>query len=77
MNIWESYPSKGTHYETMKTKNLTRYTAHVYYGRDRDDWRYWTIHASSLEEAKKKAARECLDTMWTLQKVTDYIPKGE
>lgn len=58
-------------------KELEKFTAHVYYGRDRDDWRRWTIHASSLEEAKKKAADECYHTMWTLQKVTDYIPKGE
>ena len=39
MNIWERYPSKGTHYETMKAKaGLKTFEYYVHYGRDRDDW---------------------------------------
>ena len=59
------------------SKNLVPFTAHVYWGSDRNDWRHWTFHASSLEEAKKKAARHCFDTMWTVRKVTEYTRKGE
>jgi len=69
MNIWERYPSKGTHYEAMAAKaKVKTFEYTCYYGRDRDDWSEGTIQATTTEEAIDKAERKLLFTGWTLKK---------
>ncbi len=53
MNIWERYPSKGTHYEWNQAKaKLHTFEYYVHYGRDRDDWRGpHRVKATTKEEA--------------------------
>ena len=39
MNIWDKYPTQGTHFEAMQDKvKQHTWTYYTYYGRDRDDW---------------------------------------
>ena len=59
MNIWERYPSKGTHYEAMKAKaKLHTFEYYVHYGNDRDDWRGpHRVKALTKEEAIRSAQR--------------------
>ena len=62
MNIWERYPSKGTHYEAMKAKaKLHTFEYTCYRGRDRDDWSEGTIQAHTWEEAKNKVENQLVD----------------
>jgi hypothetical protein len=59
MNIWERYPSKGTHYEATKAKaKLHTFEYTCYRGRDRDDWSEGTIQAHTWEEAKNKVENQ-------------------
>ena len=52
MNIWERYPSKGTHYEWNRAKakvHTFEYTC--YNGCDRDDWSRGKVQALTKEDA--------------------------
>lgn len=68
MNIWERYPSKGTHYEAMKAKaKLHTFEYTCYRGRDRDDWSEGTIQAHTWEEAKNKVENQLVKEGFTLK----------
>ena len=68
MNIWERYPSKGTHYEWMKSKaKLHTFEYTCYRGRDRDDWSKGTIQALTWEEAKNKVQNKLAKEGYTLK----------
>ena len=68
MNIWEGYPSKGTHYEAMKAKaKLHTFEYTCYRGRDRDDWSEGTIQAHTWEEAKNKVENQLVKEGFTLK----------
>ena len=68
MNIWERYPSKGTHYEAMKAKaKLHTFEYTCYRGRDRDDWSEGTIQAHTWEEAKNKVEHQLVKEGFTLK----------
>ena len=68
MNIWERYPSKGTHYEAMKAKaKLHTFEYTCYRGRDRDDWSEGTIQAHTWEEAKNKVENQLVKEGVTLK----------
>ena len=68
MNIWERYPSKGTHYEAMKAKaKLHTFEYTCYRGRDRDDWSEGTIQAHTWEEAKNKVETQLVKEGFTLK----------
>ena len=68
MNIWERYPSKGTHYEAMKAKaKLHTFEDTCYRGRDRDDWSEGTIQAHTWEEAKNKVENQLVKEGFTLK----------
>ena len=68
MNIWERYPSKGTHYEAMKAKaKLHTFEYTCYRGRDRDDWSEGTIQAHTWEEAKNKVENQLVKEGYTLK----------
>ena len=68
MNIWERYPSKGTHYEAMKAKaKLHTFEYTCYRGRDRDDWSEGTIQAHTWEEAKNKVENKLVREGFTLK----------
>ena len=68
MNIWERYPSTGTHYEAMKAKaGLKTFEYYVHYGSDRDDWRGpHKVKALTKEEAIRSAQDYFADTGWTV-----------
>ena len=69
MNIWERYPSKGTHYDWMKSKakvHTFEYTC--YRGRDRDDWAKGTIQALTTEDAIMMLERRMLNEGFTLKR---------
>ena len=77
INIWDRYPSNGTHFEAMQDK-VARHTweFYVYYGRDRDDWRKDQVQASTLDEAIRKA-QDVWDTSgFTVWKKTFKIKKA-
>ena len=68
MNIWERYPSKGTHYEAMKAKaKLHTFEYTCYRGRDRDNWSEGTIQAHTWEEAKNKVENKLVREGFTLK----------
>ena len=68
MNIWERYPSKGTHYEAMKAKaKLHTFEYTCYRGRDRDDWSEGTIQAHTWEEAKNTVENQLVKEGFTLK----------
>ena len=68
MNIWERYPSKGTHYEAMKAKaKLHTFEYTCYRGRDRDDWSEGTIQAHTWEEDKNKVENQLVKEGFTLK----------
>ena len=75
MNIWERYPSKGTHYEWNQAKaKLHTFEYTCYRGRDRDDWRGpHKVKAYTKEEAIRKAQRYFADTGWTVWNKTFKI----
>ena len=69
MNIWERYPSKGTHYEAMQSKvKQHTWEYYVYYGRDRDDWCKCTIKASAADVAYNMAMHKWDGTGYTVKK---------
>lgn len=71
MNIWERYPSKGTHYEAMQSKvKQHTWEYYVYYGRDRDDWTKCTIVASAADVAYNMAMHKWDGTGYTVWKKT-------
>ena len=52
MNVWDRYPTKGTHYEAMRAKaKVKTFEYTCYRGRDRDDWAEGTIQAFTTEDA--------------------------
>ena len=68
MNIWERYPSKGTHYEWTRAKaKLHTFEYYVHYGTDRDDWSEGTIQAHTWEEAKNKVENQLVKEGFTLK----------
>lgn len=67
MNIWERYPSNGTHYEAMSTKQLKTYEYTCYLGRDRDDWSEGKVKAYTLDEAVSKIQDNLFGTGYTLK----------
>ena len=70
MNVWERYPSKGTHYEAMQSKvKQHKFSYFVYYGRDRDDWSGpYTIDASAKDTAYTKALHKWDGTGYTVKR---------
>ena len=67
MNIWERYPTKGTHYEAMKMKQLKTYEYTCYLGRDRDDWSEGQVEALTLDDAVRQISAELYGTGYTLK----------
>ena len=77
MNIWERYPTKGTHYEWNRTKakvHTFEYTC--YYGRDRDDWRKGEVQALTTEEAIRKIEKQLYPIGFTLKKSSVKVIKN-
>ena len=69
MNIWERYPSKGTHYEWNRAKAKMHTFEYTYYrGRDRDDWSKGTTQALTTEEAIRNVEMRLLAEGFTLKK---------
>ena len=69
MNIWERYPSKGTHYEAMSAKAKVHTFEYTYFrGRDRDDWSKGTIEAMTKEDVIRKLELRLLGEGFTLKK---------
>jgi len=69
MNTWELYPSKGTHYDWMRSKaKLHTFEYTCYYGRDRDDWSEGTIQALTDTEAIIMLERRMLNEGYTLKR---------
>ena len=69
MNIWERYPSKGTHYEWMSAKAKVHTFEYTYFrGRDRDDWGKGTIEAMTKEDVIRKLELRLLGEGFTLKK---------
>jgi hypothetical protein len=69
MNTWELYPSKGTHYDWMRSKaKLHTFEYTCYYGRDRDDWSEGTIQAFTTEDAIMMLERRMLNEGFTLKR---------
>ena len=67
MNIWERYPSKGTHYESVSMKQIKTYEYTCYLGRDRDDWSTGKVTAHTLDEAVRKIQDSLYGTGYTLK----------
>lgn len=69
MNIWERYPSNGTHYDWMKSKAKMHTFEYTYFrGRDRDDWGKGTIEAMTKEDVIRKLELRLLGEGFTLKK---------
>ena len=69
MNIWERYPTKGTHYEAMRAKSgLKTFEYTCYRGRDRDDWAKGTIQALCGSDAIMMLERRMLNEGYTLKR---------
>ena len=67
MNIWERYPSKGTHFEAISMKQIKTYEYICYLGRDRDDWSEGKVTAYTLDEAVRKIQDNLYGTGYTLK----------
>ena len=69
MNIWDRYPTKGTHYEAMKAKaKVKTFEYTCYRGRDRDDWSEGTIQALTDNDAIIMLERQLSTEGYTLKR---------